>query len=123
MSDATPSGTPGAAPSSNRNIMIVLAYLWILALVPLLVEKEDREVQWHAKHGIVLMVAEIIFWIAFNIVVMVLSMVTAGFGCMISMIAPIIWLAILVVHIMAMVRGTQGQRFIIPGVSEYANRF
>ena len=49
--------------------MIVLSYLWILALVPLLVEKDDKEVQWHAKHGIVLMVAEIAFWIVFNIVI------------------------------------------------------
>jgi hypothetical protein len=45
---------PGAV-SSNRTIMIVLSYLWILAIVPLLVEKEDKEVQWHAKHGIVLL--------------------------------------------------------------------
>ena len=29
--------------------MIVLAYLWLLALVPLLVEKDDPEVQWHAQ--------------------------------------------------------------------------
>jgi hypothetical protein len=28
--------TPAAPVSSNRNIMIVLSYLWILALVPLL---------------------------------------------------------------------------------------
>ena len=48
--------------------MIVLSYLWLLALVPLLVEKEDKEVQWHAKHGIVLMVAEIVLWIALWIV-------------------------------------------------------
>ena len=32
MADAT----PGAAPSSNRNVMILLSYLWLLALVPLL---------------------------------------------------------------------------------------
>ena len=63
MTDAT---TPGAQ-SSNRGIMIVLSYLWLLALVPLLVEKEDKEVQWHAKHGIVLMVAEIVLWIAVTI--------------------------------------------------------
>ena len=43
---------PGSV-SQNRSIMIVLSYLWLLALVPLLVEKDDREVQWHAKHGIV----------------------------------------------------------------------
>ena len=45
MADAT----PGSTPSSNRNVMIVLSYLWLLALVPLLTEKDDKEVQWHAK--------------------------------------------------------------------------
>ena len=69
MTDAT---TPGSV-SSNRSIMIVLSYLWLLALVPLLVEKEDKEVQWHAKHGIVLMVAEIVLWIAVTIVTLVIS--------------------------------------------------
>ena len=51
MTDATPGSV-----SSNRNVMIVLSYLWLLALVPLLTEKDDKEVQWHAKHGLVLMV-------------------------------------------------------------------
>ncbi len=46
-----------ADPSPDRGVMIVLAYLWPLALVPLLIEKHDAEVQWHAKHGIVLMAA------------------------------------------------------------------
>ena len=120
MADVTPSSS---TPSSNRGVMIVLAYLWILALVPLLVEKDDPEVQWHAKHGIVLMVAEIVFWIAFNIVMMVFGAITAGLGCIVSLFAPLIWLGILIVHIMCMVKGSQGQRLIIPGVSEYANRF
>ena len=47
-------------PLPNRGVMIVLAYLWLLALVPLLVEKQDPEVQWHAKHGLVLMIAELL---------------------------------------------------------------
>ncbi len=59
MADATPGS---GAPSSNRNVMILLSYLWLLALIPLVVEKEDREVQWHAKHGLVLTVVEMIFW-------------------------------------------------------------
>ena len=120
MPDAAPSGP---TPSSNRGVMIVLAYLWILALVPLLVEKDDAEVQWHAKHGIVLMVAEIVFWIAFNIVLMAVGVITAGLGCIVSLFAPLVWLGILVVHVICIVKGTQGQRLIIPGISEYANRF
>jgi uncharacterized membrane protein len=113
---------PGAV-SSNRTIMIVLSYLWILALVPLLVEKEDREVQWHAKHGIVLMVAEIVLWILVTIVSVILSAVSVALGCAVSLLTFGLWIAILVVHVMAIVKGVNGSRFVIPGVSEYANRF
>ena len=80
MSDATSPGvpppprrSPACWPVEQPGIMIVLSYLWLLALVPLLVEKEDKEVQWHAKHGIVLMVAEIVLWIALGIVQVVIG--------------------------------------------------
>jgi uncharacterized membrane protein len=118
----TEPATPGAV-SSNRNIMIVLSYLWLLALVPLLVEKDDKEVQWHAKHGIVLMVAEIVLWIVVTIISMVLSMVSVALGCVVSLLTFGLWIGILVVHVMAMIKGINGGRFLIPGVSEYANRF
>jgi uncharacterized membrane protein len=119
MTDAT---TPGAQ-SSNRGIMIVLSYLWLLALVPLLVEKEDKEVQWHAKHGIVLMVAEIVLWIAVTILSFIISSVSMALGCVVSLLTFGLWLAILVVHVLCIVKGVNGQRFVIPGVSEYASRF
>jgi len=109
--------------SSNRTIMIVLAYLWILALVPLLVEKEDKEVQWHAKHGIVLMVAEFVFWIACSIVLGLLSAVTAGFGCLGVFLLPLISLGFLALHVFAIVKGVNGQRLIIPMISEFADKF
>ena len=85
MADATPPPLPpGGTQSSNRSVMIVLSYLWLLALVPLLVEKDDKEVQWHAKHGIVLMVAEIVFWIAVTIVQMVLGTIL---GCVVGLLS------------------------------------
>jgi uncharacterized membrane protein len=89
----------------------------------LLVEKQDSEVQWHAKHGLVLLVAEIVLWIAFTVVTSVLSFITSGLGCLLSLFGPLIWLVIVVIHVVAMVKGTNGQRLIIPGISEYANRF
>ena len=119
MTDAT---TPGAQ-SSNKGIMIVLSYLWLLALVPLLVEKEDKEVQWHAKHGIVLMVAEIVLWIAVTILTLVISSISGALGCVVSLLTFGLWLGILVVHVLCIVKGVNGQRFLIPGVSEYASRF
>jgi uncharacterized membrane protein len=113
-----PEPAPAGTVSSNRGVMIVLSYLWILALVPLLVEKTDEQVQWHAKHGIVLMVAEIVFWIVFNIVVYMIP-----FGCLVGLLGPLVALVFVAVHIVAMIKGLNGQRLIIPKLSDYATRF
>ena len=110
-------------PSPNRSVMIVLAYLWPLAIVPLLVEKNDTDVQWHAKHGIVLMVAEIVMLAGFGVLTSLISLATFGLGCVLSMLAVFIWIAILAIHVGAIVLGVNGRRLLIPGVSEYASRF
>ena len=119
MTEASPSGTP----SGNRGVMIVLSYLWILALVPLLTEKEDQEVKWHAKHGIVLMVAEILFWIVFTILTNIVIAATFGLGCLVSLAGPLIAVVFLVIHVMAIVKGLNGQRFIVPYVSQFTEKF
>jgi len=106
--------------------MIVLAYLGILALIPLLVEKEDREVQWHAKHGLVLLVAEIALFIVLSILQTIVANIPV-IGCLAAIIGLLIWfvltIGILVLHVMCIVKGINGQRFMLPYVSEYANRF
>ena len=109
--------------SENRNVMTVLSYLWLLALIPLLVEKEDREVQWHAKHGLVLTVVEVVVMIGLQVVVMILGAISGGLGCIFTLLIPIFLLAILIVHILCIVKGINGQRFLIPGVSEFADKF
>ena len=116
MADAT----PGSAPSSNRNVMILLSYMWLLALVPLLTEKDDKEVQWHAKHGLVLAVAELVFWVAFQIVMFMLG---SFLGCLVAIFAPLIGLGFLILHIVAIIKGINGSRLIVPGLSQYADKF
>lgn len=118
-SSGGPAGTGYVSP--NRNLMIVLSYLWLLCIIPLLAEKEDREVQWHAKHGLVFLIAEFALWV----VVTIFSMVTAtmDFGCTGCMLNSVVWVAVLVVRILAIVKGVNGQRLIIPGISDFANRF
>ncbi len=81
------------ATSPNASVMIVLAYLWPLAVVPLLVEKNDPEVQWHAKHGIVLMVAEIVVFAAFGVLTSIISLAAFGLGCVVSMFGVFLWIA------------------------------
>ena len=102
--------------------MIVLAYLWPLALVPLLVEKNDPEVQWHAKHGLVLMIAELILLFGYIMMTSIVSLATLGLGCVLSLFLVFGWVAVLALHVVAILKGVNGTRLIIPGLSDYANR-
>ncbi len=128
-SSAPPPPPPQTPPppqdivSENRNIMIVLSYLGLLALIPLLVEKDDREVQWHAKHGLVLTVVEVIVFIGLQILIMILGAVSGGLGCIFGLLVPIFMVAVLILHVLCIVKGLNGQRFLIPGISEFADRF
>jgi uncharacterized membrane protein len=99
--------------------MLVLAYLGPLALVPLLVEKNDSEVQWHAKHGLVLFVAEIILFFVIGLLHFI-PFLGWILGCLLTVVLPI---AILILDIVCILRAVNGQRFIIPGLSEFADRF
>jgi hypothetical protein len=102
--------------------MIVLAYLWLLALVPLLVERQDPEVQWHAKHGLVLMIAELILLFGYIVMTSVVSLAMLGLGCVLSLILVFGWVGVLALHVVAILKGLNGGRLIIPGLSDYANR-
>lgn len=115
----------GAAPtvSPNRTLMIVLSYIWILFLVPLITEKDDPEVQWHAKHGLVIFLAEIIAHAVIWVLSVALNNIWGGLGCGLGLLGGFIWIAFLVLRIMAIVKGVNGQRLIIPGISDYVSRF
>ena len=97
--------------------MIVLSYLWILVLVPLLMEKEDQEVKWHAKHGLVLTGAEIILQILFN------AIAATGIGCIFAIFIPIVFLVFAIVRLVCIIKGVNGERFLVPGISQYADKF
>lgn len=113
---ATPPRPPLPPSSPNRGLMLVLAYLWLLALVPLLVEEQDQEVRWHAKHGLVLFGAEFAAFIALAIV--------SGIAWWLSfLLVPLAQLAVLVLHVVCIAKALQGDRFLIPRVSEYTERF
>ncbi|MCH7804190.1 MAG: DUF4870 domain-containing protein [Acidobacteria bacterium] len=117
--ESPPPSPPSQQESSNRTVMLILSYLGILALVPLLVEKDDPEVQWHAKHGLVLLVSWIVLFIALAILSS-FPFVGMFLGCA---VAPLLWLVILFIHIVAMIKALKGERLIIPVISDYADKW
>jgi uncharacterized membrane protein len=113
-----PPAPPAGNPQSNRTIMLVLSYLGLLALIPFLMEKNDPEVQWHSKNGLVITAAFVILLIGLGI----LSMIPL-LGLLFMLAGLFVWLGWLVVSIMGIVKALNGQRFVIPGVSSFIEKF
>jgi uncharacterized membrane protein len=117
---APPPPPPAApAPDSNRTIMIVLAYLGILGLIPLLVEKNDKEVQWHAKNGLVLFAAWVVLWLLDFFVIWTLHI----FGCLYSIFMFFVWILYLVLIVLGIAKALKGERLVVPVISQFADKF
>ncbi len=81
---AAPPPPPPPAGTQRNTGMLVLSYLGLLALIPLIIEKKDREVQWHAKHGLVILAAFVILQVAISI----MSSLVGFF----FVLGPLVWL-------------------------------
>jgi uncharacterized membrane protein len=116
-------GGPGGGPvSSDRSLMIALSYLGILALIPYLTKKNDpdAEVRWHAKNGMGLFIADVVIWVVFFVIGMVLRNTTIG--CGMGVIQCVVWLALLALHIFCLIKAINGQRIRIPVVTDFAEK-
>jgi uncharacterized membrane protein len=114
---------PMAEGAPNRSAMLVLAYMWPLAVIPLVLATDDAEVQWHARHGLVLMAAELAVILVLSIVMQLLIVVTFGLGCLASLLFVFLWAGVFALHVFAILRALRGGRLLVPGVSEYASAF
>jgi uncharacterized membrane protein len=114
-----PPPPPGSVPpsSSDRTIFLILSYVGILSLVPLLAKKDDPEVQWHAKNGVVLFGAEVVW----GIVAMILGRIPAV-NCGMVFVSCVVWLGFLALSVICIIKATQGQRFRIPILTDIAEK-
>ena len=110
-----PPPPPPAPVSSNRSVMLVLSYIGILALIPLITEKEDREVQWNAKNGLVFLVTYLVLTVGLFMASFVIGVV--------GMLQIPLWLGYLVLIILGITNAMNGKRFVIPGLSDFADKF
>jgi len=112
---------PPAGESGNRQLMLILSYLWVLALIPYLTEQRDPEVKWHARHGLVLLVAELVVAFVLFFLGMILALIP-GIGCITPLLVPLAWLGFFVLQVICIVKAIKGERVTIPYVSPYADR-
>ncbi len=116
--EAPPPAGPPPAPG-NKTLMLVLSYLWILGLIPLLAEPNDKDVQWHAKNGLLITAAEFVAQIA-CFIISFLPFIGWLIGCGLS---PLIFLVFVIVRIIGIIKATKGEKLMFPVVSDYVEQW
>ncbi|HEY4003375.1 MAG TPA: hypothetical protein VGO93_31195 [Candidatus Xenobia bacterium] len=115
---------------SNNNLFPTLSYLFIPAIVFLVLEpyKNDASLRRHAFHGIVIGAAWIILCIALSLVYTVAALLRfAGLNVLlggVSMILfPLLSLAGLALTVMLMLKAWDGSMLQVPVLTDIAERF
>lgn len=57
-----PSPGGGDKDVEENKVLAAISYLWIVSLIILLVKKESKFAKFHAKQGLILWIASIVFW-------------------------------------------------------------
>jgi len=110
--------SPAAPGSSDRTIFLILSYLGLLALIPLLVKKDDPDLQWHAKNGLTLFGAEIC-WVILQIILGFIPVL----GCGVHILGCVVWIGFVVLVVICIIKAVQGQRFRIPLVTDISEKW
>lgn len=97
-------------PNAEQMVFGILSYLGILVLIPLLIKKDDDFVHFHAKQGLIMLLIWIAIWI-----ITLIPVIGWVFG-------SLLYIALLLVSLIAIVKVLMGQKWEIPIVSTYADK-
>ena len=114
-----PPPEPPAPAPPDRTLMLILAYLGPLSLVPILVEKEDADVQWHAKNGLVLFGA----WAVVCMIFVFFSAIVPVVSCLYTLFMTFVFFFYAALIVIGMARALRGERLVIPVLTDLARRF
>jgi uncharacterized membrane protein len=105
------SGSFDARDVEDNKIIASLSYIFILCLVPLLLQKKSAYAQFHARQGLTITVAWFALWV-FGIIP-ILGWIVAFFGNII----------LLVISIAGVIKTLNGEAWEIPFIYEWSKKW
>lgn len=108
-------------PGQQQKVMLALSYLGILALIPRIVGKADREVRWHSSQGLATWILLTAYWIAQIVIGFALRTVFPYMSCFFTVISCVVWLFVFCSCLMATVYAVTGRRLRIPFTARMAS--
>jgi uncharacterized membrane protein len=118
-----PSGTSGGSGLAP-NVASLLCYVctFITGIIFLLIEKDNKEVKFHAWQAIFLGVASIALQIAITILTLILGQIASALAMIVGLVGWLVYLGIFVVWIVAMVKAYKGEHWLIPVIGNLAEQ-
>lgn len=131
--------TGKSALGLDANVAALLGYIiWIIALISVIIEKENQFVRFHAIQALLYQAAMIVLFVVLailQVVVMIIFGVAAAaagdiggvVGLLVSLISGLIWIVVpllaLVGIILAAVKAYQGQMYRLPIIGNMAAKW
>src|SRR4029453_6796673 len=131
MADQIPSSTPpgssgGAGGGSGLapNVASLLCYVCtiVTGIIFLLIEKDNRDVRFHAWQAILLGAGAFVLQIGVTILTAILGAISGVLATIMWMLGMVVYLGIFVVWIMCMIKAYQGQRWKVPFIGDIAEK-
>jgi uncharacterized membrane protein len=102
--------------SARRSALLVLDYVPLCGFLVLALEKQEREIRWHARNGLLLFAAVA----AIGAFATLAGFLFPSLGCLYPLVMLFGLVAYTLITILAIVKAIQGERLIVPGVSRHA---
>lgn len=108
----------GLAP----NVASLLCYICspITGIVFLLIEKENKDVIFHAWQSLVFGAAYIVVVVLLEVLAGIMGLLASVLGIIIGFFVPLVILAAFIVWIICLVKAYQGERWRIPVIGDFA---
>lgn len=97
----------------KNKVFGILAYIWILWLVPLLAAKESKFARFHTNEGLVLFLAWLVVWVGLGALSVPLALIP-GVNLLLLALWPILGLGFLILAVIGVINAAQGKTNHLP---------
>jgi uncharacterized membrane protein len=111
------------ALGTDANIAAALGYpVGIIAIIMLVIEKQNRFVRFHAFQSLLYHVAAIVLFMVLGVLVAIMSAISSYLG-LLGVLIPILWLVYFAGLLFLAYKAYQGETFKLPMISDMAQNF
>jgi uncharacterized membrane protein len=108
----------------DGNVTALIGYIiWIVALIVIFIEKDNRFVRFHAIQAVLYGAAFFVLFIGLWIITIVLAFISGTLATLFSLLFLLLWLAGLGGIILLCVKSFKGEMFKLPVIGDMAEKW